>query len=71
MSKVGSPVAVATSDSAPDHLPQVLRQSALCSVVRGGPAVRRSHPGRRDILRLDIEIYFHSKNTFYSRIFLP
>lgn len=46
--EAGSPAADATSDSGPDHLPPAPGQSAQCSVVIGGPAGRRSHPGRRE-----------------------
>ncbi len=60
VSGAGSPAADATSDSGPDHLPPAPTQNAQCSAVRGGPAGRRSHPGRRQI-----EIDFHSKNTLY------
>lgn len=49
MSEAGCPAADATSDSGPDHLPQAPTQSARCSAVRGGPAGRRSHPGRREM----------------------
>lgn len=48
VSEADSPAADATSDSGPDHLPPAPRQSAQCSAVRGGPAGRRSHPGRKD-----------------------
>lgn len=46
MSEAGYPAADATSDSGPDHLPPAPMQSAQCSAVTGGPAGRRSHPGR-------------------------
>lgn len=49
VSEVGSPAADATSGSGPDRLPPAPGQSAQCSAVRGGPAGRRSHPGRRDM----------------------
>lgn len=49
MSEAGCPAADATSDSGPDHLPPAPMQSAQCSAVRGGPAGRRSHPGRREM----------------------
>lgn len=49
VSEAGCPAADATSDSGPDLLPPALMQSAQCSAVRGGPAGRRSHPGRREM----------------------
>lgn len=49
VSEAGSPAADATSDSGPDHPPPAPRQSAQCSAVRGGPAGKRSHPGRREM----------------------
>lgn len=48
VSVAGCPAADATSGSGPDHLPPAPRQSAQCSAVRGGPAGRRRHPGRRE-----------------------
>lgn len=65
MSVVGCPAADATSDSGPDHLPPAPMQSAQCSAVRGGPAGRRSHPGRRAMETDYRELHFHNKNTFY------
>lgn len=49
VSEAGCPAADAASDSGPDHLPPAPMQSAQCSAVRGGPAGRRSHPGRREM----------------------
>lgn len=61
---VGSLATDATSDSGPDHLPPAPKQSAQCSAVRGGPAGRRSHPGRRKIQGDERPEYIlHGKNT--------
>lgn len=49
MSEAGCPAADATSDSGPDHLLLAPMQSAQYSAMRGGPAGRRSHPGRKEI----------------------
>lgn len=47
VSEVGCPAAGAASDSGPEPLPPAPMQSAQCNAVRGGPAERRLHPGRR------------------------
>lgn len=49
VSEAGCPAAAATSDSGPDHPPPALKQSARCSAVRGDPARRTSHPGKREM----------------------
>lgn len=49
VSEAGCPAAGAASDSGPGPLPPAPTQSAQCNAVRGGPAERRSHPGRREM----------------------
>lgn len=49
VSGVGCPAAGAASDSGPEPLPPAPTQSAQCNAVRGGPAERRLHPGRREM----------------------
>lgn len=78
VSEAGSPGADATSGAAPDRLPPGLRQSAQCIAVRGGPAVRKSHPGGRE-METDKSIKYispttktHSTtSTFDERILFP
>lgn len=62
VSVADSPATDATSDSGPAHLPPAPKQSAQCSAMRGGPAGRRSHPGRK---QMEAECIFKRKSHLH------